>query len=710
MTSLEQRIPYLPTRIEGLSRLATNLWWSWSPEARSLFATIDPRLWHHIRHNPLLLLQQIDPARIAACASDSALLQRYDEVMATFQRHLTTDDTWLAHNRPELAGRPIAYFCAEFGLHNSVPIYSGGLGVLAGDHLKSASDMGVPIVGVGLFYTNGYFDQKVNLDGWQTDSDEVFDLAGTPIQPLSVPSGEEWVTVVETSGRPVHVRAWKMMVGRVPVYLLDTNLEVNAPEDRALMNKLYAGGPQLRIRQEWILGVGGVRVLRAVGIDPAVWHANEGTRRSCSWSGCGTGPGRHLLRGRRRPCAHAVFTTHTPVPAGHDFFELEELVKVAGPYGSRSGWTTSNSSRWARCRVTRRTSHDGGAVRLAARVNGVSRPHGQVSAPLAQPVARPPMGSGADRPRHQRRPLAHLDGRTIQALLTEHLGVRWTDRLDDSAWTGCLARPRGSGGAPRPQGGPARLHREDARHRFAGQLKEAAAVVGAGTLFDPDVLTIGFARRFATYKRANLIFSDIDRLRRLCTNPDRPVQVIFAGKAHPADAPGKEVLQSVYRYTRDPSFEGRIAFVEDYDMHIAHLLVQGVDTWLNLPRVPLEASGTSGMKAALNGVPQLSTLDGWWQEGYDGLGGWAIPTGSNGSSSDAQDAESCYRLLEEQVVPLYYTRDSRDIPLGWVERMRHALRLGGRRFTAHRMLADYVREYYLPASRADLAGDAPPTD
>ena len=717
MNALDRRIPYLPTRIEGLSRLATNLWWSWSPEARSLFGTIDPRLWHHTRHNPLLLLQQIDPARLAACASDSAFLQRYDEVMAALQRHLTTDDTWLAHNRPELAGRPIAYFCAEFGLHNSVPIYSGGLGVLAGDHLKSASDMGVPIVGVGLFYTNGYFDQKVNLDGWQTDSDEVFDLAGTPIQPLSGPSGEEWVTVVETSGRPVHVRAWKMMVGRVPVYLLDTNLSVNDPEDRALMNKLYAGGPQLRIRQEWILGVGGVRVLRAVGIDPAVWHANEGHAafmfverlREQVQAGSSFEDAVSAVRAR------SVFTTHTPVPAGHDFFALDELVQVAGPVWESLGIDHQRFFELGAMPGDATNFHmTVCAVRLASRVNGVSRPHGQVSRHLWRSL-------WPDRP-WEAVPIGHVTNGVhlptwmagdIQGLLTEHLGPRWTERLDDSAmWDRVLSLDHEKFW---------RVHlelkavlrdfiREDARHRFAGQLKEAAAVVGAGTLFDPGVLTIGFARRFATYKRANLIFSDIDRLRRLCTNPDRPVQVIFAGKAHPADTPGKEVLQSVYRYTRDPSFEGRIAFVEDYDMHIAHLLVQGVDTWLNLPRVPLEASGTSGMKAALNGVPQLSTLDGWWQEGYDGLGGWAIPTGADGSSSDAQDAESCYRLLEEQVVPLYYTRDSRDIPLGWVERMRHALRLGGRRFTAQRMLADYVREYYLPASRADLAGDAPPTD
>jgi starch phosphorylase len=301
----------------------------------------------------------------------------------------------------------------------------------------------------------------------------------------------------------------------------------------------------------------------------------------------------------------------------------------------------------------------------------------------------------------------------IQNLLTEHLGPGWADRIEENGfWDHVLSLDHGKlwTAHRRLKRVLTDFIREDARHRFAEQLKEAAAVVGAGTLIDPEMLTIGFARRFATYKRASLIFRDLERLKRLCTNAYRPVQVIFAGKAHPADTPGKEVLQSIYRYTRDPAFEGRIAFVEDYDMHIAHLLVQGVDLWLNLPRIPHEASGTSGMKAALNGVPQLSTLDGWWQEGYDGLGGWAIPPQPEGQDSDAEDVDAFYRLLEEQVVPLFYTRDSRGVPLGWVERMRHSLRLGGRRFTARRMLADYVQEYYLPAARGDLAGDAPPTD
>jgi glycogen phosphorylase len=522
---------------------------------------------------------------------------------------------------------------------------------------------------------------------------------------------------VQTAGRPVHVRAWRMMVGRVPVYLLDTDLELNHPEDRELMSKLYAGGPAMRIRQEWILGVGGVRVLRAVGVDPAAWHANEGhaafmfVERLRELVVAGT-PVQEAVRLVR---ATSVFTTHTPVPAGHDFFPLTQLEAVAGPV-----WQELGVSREAFVALGSLPNDNDNfhmtavAIRCAGRVNGVSRRHGQVSRSLwkdmwpDRPAETVPIGHVTNGVH-----LATWMASSIQNLLAAHLGADWQRRFDadPSAWDQVLSLDH-----QRLWIAHRRLKqvltnhvREDARHRFAGQLKEAAAVVGAGTLLDPEVLTIGFARRFATYKRASLLFSDLDRLRRLCTNAHRPLQIIFAGKAHPEDKPGKEVLQEVYRYTRDPQFEGRIAFLEDYDMHLAHLLVQGVDLWLNLPRVPHEASGTSGMKAALNGVPQLSTLDGWWQEGYDGLGGWAIAPAGEGEDADGSDAERCYQLLEEQVVPLFYTRDSQGIPLGWVERMRHALRLGGRRFTAHRMVAEYVQEYYAPAIRCDVSGDAPPT-
>jgi starch phosphorylase len=712
----QSRIPYLPARIEGLAAIAMNLWWSWSREARGLFASIDVALWHRTRHNPLELLCRVDPARIAACASDSDFLRRYDDVMERVAREGDHGETWFARRYPQLNGRPVAYFCAEFGLHNSVPIYSGGLGVLAGDHCKSASDLGVPMVGVGLFYRKGYFDQRLSLEGWQEDSDEEYDVSSTPLVPVVGPNRQAWLTTVETSGRPVHVRAWRMMVGRVPIYLLDTNLEANHPDDRTLMNKLYAGGPELRVRQEWILGVGGVRVLRAMEIDPAVWHANEGhaafmmVERLRELVVAGT-PYQDALRQVR---AQSIFTTHTPVPAGHDAFPADQLEACTGPV-----WKEMGVDRQTLLGLGTHPALPGQfhmtvvAMRLAARVNGVSRRHGQVTRNLwrelwpNRPWETVPIGHVTNGVH-----LATWMASPIMALLDEHLGPGWGERLEEPGfWDQVLTLNHAKlwEAHLRQKRALASFIREDARRRFAGQLKEASQVVGAGTLLDPMAFTIGFARRFATYKRANLIFRDIDRLRRLLVDPWRPVQIIFAGKAHPADNPGKEVLQSVYQFTRDPEFEGRVAFLEDYDMHLGHLLVQGVDLWLNLPRIPLEASGTSGMKAALNGVPQLSTLDGWWQEGYDGLSGWAISPTGEGSDADAADAEDFYRLLEDQVVPLYYTRNAHGVPLGWVEKMRHALRLAGSRFTARRMMREYVQEYYAPAIQGEASGDDPPT-
>ena len=716
MLTPQTRIPYLPARIEGLSALAMNLWWSWSREARALFQSIDVALWHRTRHNPLELLCRVEPARLAACASDSDFLLRYDAVIQRMEHEADHSDTWFAKNYPYLDGRPVAYFCAEFGLHNSVPIYSGGLGVLAGDHCKSASDLGVPLVGVGLFYRKGYFDQRLSLEGWQEDSDEEYDVSATPLVPVMGSGRQPWLTTVQTSGRPVHVRAWQVMVGRIPIYLLDTNLDANHPDDRGLMNKLYAGGPELRVRQEWILGVGGVRVLRAMGIDPAVWHANEGHAgfmfierlRELIVPGTPLDEAIHQVR------AQSVFTTHTPVPAGHDAFPADQLEACTGPVWEEMGIT--------RDQLLGLGAHPGHsnqfhmtalAMRLSARVNGVSRRHGQVTRNLwrdlwpnrpweAVPVTHVTNGVH----------LATWMSSPVMALLDEHLGPDWGDRLEEpSFWDQVLTLDHTQlwEAHLRQKRALANFIREDTRRRFAGQLKEASQVVGAGTLLDPMAFTIGFARRFATYKRANLMFREIDRLRRLLVDPWRPVQIIFAGKAHPADNPGKELLQSVYQFTRDPGFEGRVAFLEDYDMHLAHLLVQGVDLWLNLPRVPLEASGTSGMKAALNGVPQLSTLDGWWQEGYDGLSGWAIAPAAEGMDADAADAEDFYRLLEEQVVPLYYTRNANGVPLGWVEKMRHALRLAGSRFTARRMMREYVQEYYAPAIQGEASGDDPPT-
>lgn len=717
MPFIREKVPYLPERIEGLGAIASNLSWSWNRNARTLFSLLDETLWHLTRHNPLAMLRRVDPSRLSECARHPEFLDLYDRVLEDFTREQSVHGTWYHEEFRDVGERTIAYFCAEFGLHNSVPIYSGGLGVLAGDHCKASSDLGIPLVGIGLYYQRGYFDQKLRLDGWQEDSDEQFDVANTPLEQVFGPSREPYLTKVSTFGRDIFVAAWRMHVGRVPVYLLDTNLEQNDEADRDLTTKLYTGGPEVRLRQEWILGVGGVRVLRAVGVAPAAWHANEGhaafmlverVREHCAL-GMKFDEAVALVR------SSSIFTTHTPVPAGHDTFGFDQVEACTGPI-----WNDMGVDRDRVLGIGRHPSDTNGtfhmtvcALRLSRYVNGVSKRHGEVSrqiwAPLwpGREISKVPIGHITNGVH-----MATWMARELMDLFDHDFGHEWPQRLTDPAfwermldlddqklWQIHVELKRGM----------MNFVREEARRRWSRHWKEATHVVGAGTLLNPDVFTIGFARRFATYKRADLLFKDSERLRTLLVNASQPVQIIFAGKAHPADTPGKEVLRSVYAYTRDPRFEGRVAFLEDYDLHLAHRLVQGVDLWMNLPRVPLEASGTSGMKSGLNGVPQLSTLDGWWHEGYDGLNGWAVPPAASRATPDEWDAEQLYRLLEEQVVPLYYARDDRGVPRGWMQKMKHAMRVAGLHFTARRMLESYARLFYVQAVQGTTLPDDPPT-
>jgi glycogen phosphorylase len=704
----------LPPRLLGLSQLANNLAWSWNREARDLFNEIDEVLWHRLRHNPILLLQQVPTERLTALAANPAFCARYDRVMRWLAAEYIDDSTWYAQTYPELRGRPIAYFCAEFGFHDSVPIYSGGLGVLAGDHCKSASDLGVPLIGMGIFYRDGYFDQRVRPDGWQEDTPDTFELSSVPIQPVPGVDGARHLTTVRTFGRDVHIRVWRMMVGRVPVYLLDSDLEENHIDDRPLLSKLYAGGPALRLRQEWLLGVGGVRVLRALGVAPSAWHANEGHAafmllervRALCVEGVAFDDAVRQVRGS------SVFTTHTPVPAGHDHFGIDQVQECAGPIWTEMGVDANRVLQLGFNPSTgRQVFHMTAAcIRMSRRVNGVSERHGAVSrelcAPLwpGRPVEDVPVGHVTNGVH-----LATWMATPVMKLLDEHLGPQWGSERDPAAWEKLLELDDEKlwGTHLRLKHVLMRRVREEARQSYARRMLQAPQLVGAGTLLDPYALTIGFARRFATYKRANLLFRDVERLRRLVTNSARPVQIVFSGKAHPADTPGKQVLQSVYQFTRDPQFEGRIAFIEDYGMHLAHLLVQGVDLWLNLPRVPMEASGTSGMKAALNGVPQLSTVDGWWEEGYDGTNGWSIEPELDDDQGD-RTADRLYTLLEEQIVPAYYDRDEHDLPTRWLGTMKNAMRVAGHQFTGRRMVEQYVRAFYAPSILGDALPDDPP--
>lgn len=716
-----QKLPELPARIEGLAALAVNLVWSWHRNARDLFHRVDPVLWRLSQHNPITLLNRVSPDRLEALTRDGEFLGLYDRVMEWFAVERSAVDGWFEDSHPDVpTDRPIAYFCAEFGLHASVPIYSGGLGVLAGDHCKTASDLGLPFVGVGLFYKKGYFDQRVRPDGWQEDGEDAVQPERTPLVPVEGPEGRAWVTEVEIFGRAVRIRAWTMQVGRAPLYLLDTDLEENHPDDRSLTSRLYSGGLPMRLRQEWVLGVGGVRMLRAVGIDPAAWHANEGhaaflmlerLRESVTAGMVITDAVREIRR-------TSIFTTHTPVPAGHDHFDLTDVRDCAGEayladFGDRVDDVIALGVDPSR--------HDEQfhmtalAIRLAGHVNGVAQRHGIVSREMwrhlwsERAADQVPIGAVTNG--------VHLEtwmANPMMRLLDRHLGSGWNKARENAeTWDAVLGLESET---------LWRVHerlknvlitriRDEARRRWKQTWSEAAQVVAGGSLLDPQALTIGFARRFATYKRANLLFRDIERLRILLTDQQRPVQLIIAGKAHPQDNPGKEVLQSLYHFTRDPVFEGRVAFLEDYDMHLAHLLVQGVDLWLNVPRVPLEASGTSGMKAALNGVPHLSTLDGWWEEGATAKNGWTIPRAEASDDIDVvdgADAGHLYRLLEEEIVPMWYDRDEEGVPREWVARMKEAIRIAGRHFTSRRMVQDYTERYYVPTLRGDPFVDDPP--
>ncbi len=680
---------------------------------------IDPVLWSATRHNPIALLRGVSPQRLAHCASDPEFLKLYDWTLAEFHEMLETSDTWFSRSYPDInQGNPVAYFCAEFGLHNSLPIYSGGLGVLAGDHCKAASDLGIPFVGVGLLYSKGYFDQKLNLEGWQEDSDEHFDLSMMPLSQITGPGGTLSVASVSCAGREVHVGAWLLKAGRAKLFLLDTNLPENHAEDRELTYKLYSGGHEHRLKQEWILGVGGVRVLRAMGLHPGAWHANEGHAsfmlverlRERMADGLGLEEGIAAVR------AESIFTTHTPVPAGHDMFQPEWIDHVCSEF-----WAQGPLGREEFLRLGSHPELDHGrfhmtaaAIRLSARVNGVSKRHTRVTQELWTSLWP------GRAPNHL--PIQGItNGVHLQSWMSHHI-IELLEEMFGECWERDPGTPPDWGRVTELDDAKLwNVHiltkamlldfcREQARTRWIELWREAAHLVGAGTLLTPEPLTLGFARRFATYKRANLLFRDEERLRRLVTDPRRPVQLVFSGKAHPADDEAKRVLQRVWQLSRDARFEGRIAFVEDYELHVAHRLVQGVDVWMNMPRVPMEASGTSGMKAGLNGVPQISTLDGWWAEGFNGSNGWAIPvTRGLDDDVDAHDHDALFTLLEREVVPLYYERDESGLPRGWIRVMKEALRVAGSKFTTGRMVKAYTERYYVPALASRVEHDDPPT-
>jgi glycogen phosphorylase len=699
--------PTIPERLKRLPELATDLWWTWNGQARDVFRKLDYPLWRQTAHNPVLMLAQISQEMLNLAAADDRYLVVYDAAVDALDAARSARDTWWQHRYPNSAG-PIAYFSAEFALHQSLPIYAGGLGVLAGDHCKEASDLGIPLVGVGFMYPQGYFHQKVSPEGWQQESYERLSWAHAPIEPAITPDGKPCIVAVPLGNRSVLVSVWRVRLGRVKLYLLDTDLEENAPWDRELSARLYGGDRETRVQQEIILGIGGVRALRAIGSHPAVWHLNEGhaafvvLQRIRDLIEHGDTFDSALEEVRRT----TIFTTHTPVPAGHDAFPFS-LVETH----LANAWGTLGSYRDAFMALGHYDNGSGPqfnmtalALRTAGATNAVSQLHGEVTREMWGPIW--PGVANDQRPVRAITNGIHVPtwlSAEMTRLFDDHLPAGWRDRHDDVAiWDAILQIPDEELWAARQA---LRTYlfafiRERARSRWKEEHVSAARVVAAGTLLDPNALTIGFARRFTGYKRPELIFHNPDRLLGILNASRRPVQIVFAGKAHPADETGKHHLQQVYRRAPDPRFGGRIAFVDDYDLHVAHFLVQGCDVWMNNPRKPLEASGTSGMKASVNGVPHLSIGDGWWAEGYTGGNGWLIEGKAHTTDSDAvdaADAEALYQLLERDVVPTFYDRDPQGIPRRWLSFVRQAIYSVTPRFSARRMVKQYAEEMYGPA-------------
>ena len=705
----------IPPRIARIEELAYNFWWSWHREARDLFKMLDYPLWRSTGHNPVKMLREVPPGRLEELATDPLFLRQYDAVSIAFDADLTNGHLWFPDKYPDLMARPMAYFSAEFGLHQSLPNYAGGLGVLAGDHCKEASDIGLPFVAVGFLYEMGYFRQRITADGWQEAIYPRFKTEEVAIREALCDDGECLFVPVEVGDRTVQLQVWHVQAGRTRLYLMDADHDRNAPWDRELTARLYGGDQEMRIQQEIVLGIGGVRVLRTLGIDPAVFHLNEGhsaflvleRARELVEVGQSFDEARQIVQGT------SVFTTHTPVAAGHDVFPFHLVEKYFHTYWPRLGLSREQFLELGCCR-----GEDRGfnmtllALQTCGQSNGVSRLHGEVARRMFHSV-------WPDKPVEQV-PVSHVTngihvpawiGGAMNRIYRRYVGPDWIARHDDPVlWERILD-------VPDEELWVAHLHlkrklmtliRERARRRRIEGLMNPEQVLCAGTFLDPDALVIGFARRFTTYKRATLILHDLERLKRLLHDRYRPVQFIFCGKAHPADEGGKRLIQHVYNTAKDPTIGGRIAFIEDYDMQVARYLVQGVDVWLNNPRRTHEASGTSGQKAAANGIPNLSVLDGWWAEGYNGANGWEIDSSQQTDDpavQDAADAEALYRVLEDEVVPLFYKRDADNVPRGWVQVMKEAIRTAVPVFCTRRMVKEYTERFYVPAAhRASETG------
>jgi starch phosphorylase len=695
----------IPERISRIWDLAYNVWWSWQPEARELFQQLDYPVWRTSGHNPVKLIYETSKDNLEGSAEDPDFLMLYDRVIGDFDQALNSTILWMSRELLAPTG-PVAYFSMEFALHSSLPIYAGGLGILAGDMCKEASDLGVPLLGIGFMYPQGYFHQHVSPQGWQQEIFQKLNFNEAPIRRVKSVSGGLEITKVQLAEREVALAVWMVQVGRVPIYLLDTDLAENDPRDRQLSARLYTSDPESRLKQEIILGIGGTRVIRALGHEPVIWHANEGHSAFMGLERihCEIERGGDFNSAFQKVRESTVFTTHTPVDYGHDFFSPELMEKYFATFWPQMGIDKERFMRLGQPDNQSRTGFNmtALAINTSRDFNAVSRLHETATKKMWR-------GFWPDRT-EDTMPVRHITngvhGPTWIAnewreIYIRYLGrdwERWQDELefwkhvrnipDEEIW---------------------QIHQNlkkrlievikgRAQLRWADGDVTGEQVISMGALLNPGILTIAFARRLTDYKRAAMIFQDCERLRKLLTNQRYPVQIIFTGKSHPNDDSGKHILQLIYTYSLDCRFQGRIAFVEDYDMHFAHYLTRGVDVWLNNPRRMQEASGTSGMKAAMNGVLNLSVRDGWWFEAYNGRNGWAIGPGPEGADSPQQDqidAEAIYQLLENQIIPLYYDQDHNGVSHEWVKMIKESILTILPRFSTARMVKEYTRKFYM---------------
>lgn len=690
-----------------LHTLANNLWWSWNPQAQELFKELSPLVWERTNHNAVEVLRELSRQELVARLHDQDLFQKAANILEDFESYMEEAHTWASEHAPDLK-RPVAYFSAEFGLHESLPIYSGGLGILSGDHTKSASDLGIPFIGIGLFYRHGYFQQRIDPSGWQQELYPMNHPEQLPLELVTLEEGGRLLNSVEIGHSTVYLQAWRLRIGRAILYLLDTNLPENDQHFQGLTGHVYGGDIDTRIGQEIVLGIGGARLLASLGIEPAVYHMNEGhsafltlelLRRSLK-------EGRTPEEARQAVSTQCIFTTHTPVPAGHDRFSSELMVHSLGRFWGETGLSHDELMAYGRV-----NPDDQGewftmtvlALKMSRAANGVSALHGHVSREMWKDLY--PSLAVKDVPIGHITNGIHTPGWATQKaheFWNKRLGVDWTAKLMDAKYWHKIEH---NGLATDEELWALRytLRRELVEFVRTRMREQYLRTGGEGTIsadhtLSPDALTICFARRFATYKRAPLIFRNLERIIPILTNPERPVQLVFAGKAHPRDNEGKKFIQRIIETSRHPQLAGRVVFVENYDMNVARHLVSGADVWLNNPRRPLEASGTSGEKVIIHGGLNLSIMDGWWREAFNGTNGWAI--GEDHSepdieTQDEKDFENLFRMLAEEVVPEFYTRSERGVPTRWIQRIRNSMRTLVPVYSTDRMVGEYVRRYYL---------------